>query len=266
MKLIGLDVDGTLVNSQRVISEKTRLSLIRAMEEGHKLAIVTGRPRAGVIDLAEKLEFKKYGGYLSTFNGGMLVDYKNDKVIKNHSLDSKLAMEIIHFSKDLDLEIIIPHKDKLYTRKRGFYAEFEAKALNMDLVVEENLENIIDFAPNKFLFAQKSEKIDLPSQKLKEAFGEQTEQVKSSRFYYEVMPKGLSKGKSLIELGEILGIKREDTLAFGDEMNDYSMIEMAGVGIAMANAVDPIKNLADYITLSNDEDGISYYLEKFILV
>ena len=96
-------------------------------------------------------------------------------------------------------------------------------------------------------------------------FGDVTEQVKSSRFYYEVMPKGLSKGASIIEACKIFGIDIKDTIVFGDEMNDISMFEVAGTGVAMGNAVESIKNIADYVTKSNNEDGIAYYLENFVL-
>lgn len=79
------------------------------------------------------------------------------------------------------------------------------------------------------------------------------------------MPKGLSKGASLLEIANFYQIKREDIIAFGDELNDLTMIESAGVGVAMANAVDGLKEIADYITLSNDKDGIAYYLDRFVL-
>ena len=265
MKLIGLDVDGTLINTKKEITKRTKDSLIKAMNQGHKVAIVSGRPTAGVIDLAKDLEFETYGGLLSNFNGGMISDYKTKKILVSHTLDRDLALEIIDFTKDLDIEIMIPHMDNIYTRKAGEYAVEEARYLGLNLVVEEDLSKILDFAPNKFLFAKDPDKIDKVAQKIYQKFGAITEQVKSSRFYYEVMPKGLSKGKSLLEIAKIFSIDPEDIIAFGDEMNDASMLEMAGTGVAMGNAVEPIKKIADYTTLSNDEDGIAYYLEKFIL-
>ena len=98
-----------------------------------------------------------------------------------------------------------------------------------------------------------------------DTYGENTAQVRSQRFYYEIMPKGLSKGNSLLEIAKYYNIDQKDIIAFGDELNDETMIEVAGTGVAMGNAVEKIKEIADYITLSNDEDGIADYLEKFIL-
>lgn len=265
MKLIGLDVDGTLINSRKEISERTKKVLIRAMKEGHKVVIVTGRPTPGARSLANILDFEKYGGLLSTYNGGAITDCKENKTLTSHPMDMKLAREIVAFSKDLDLEIILPYEETIYSRAKGKYAVSEAKNVNMDLEIVENLEDIVNFCPNKILFAQDPDRIDAPIKNLKEKFGEETEQMKSARYFYEVMPKGPSKGKSLLEIAELFDIDRKDIIAFGDEMNDKSMIEMAGVGVAMGNAVEKIKEIADYITLSNDEDGIAYYLEEFVL-
>lgn len=265
MKLIGLDIDGTLITSKKQISPKTKDTLIRAMKQGHKVVIVTGRPTPGARELAEILEFEKYGGLLSTYNGGAITDCKTNKTLTSHPMDVDLAREIVKFSKNLDLEIILPYKNTIYTRNDNKYPKGEATMLKMDYKIVANLEDIIDFAPNKILFAQDPDRIEEPSQKLKEKFGDVTEQVKSARFYYEVMPKGPSKGKSLLEIADIFGIDQKDIIAFGDEMNDETMIQMAGVGVAMGNAVEGIKQIADYITLTNDEDGIAYYLDKFVL-
>lgn len=265
MKLIGVDVDGTLVNSKRVITENTKRALISAMKEGHKVVIVTGRPTAGARDLAERLEFEKYGGLVSSFNGGAITNFATGDLLSNHEMDHKLAVEILEFAKDLALEAMVPYKDTVYSPKIGPYTKGEAKTLKMKAVEVEDLYKKIDFPVNKILFAADPEVIDGPAKKLEEKFGKLTVQVKSSRFYYEVMPKGLSKGKSLLEIAEIFDIDQKDIIAFGDEMNDETMIKAAGVGVAMGNAVEKIKEIADYVTLTNDEDGIAYYLDKFVL-
>ena len=265
MKLIGVDVDGTLVNSKRVITEKTREALISAMKAGHKVVIVTGRPTAGARNLAEALDFDKYGGLISSFNGGAITDFATGKVLANHEMDHDLAVEMIKLAKDLPLETMVPYMDTVFSPKIGPYTEGEAKTLRMKAKEVEDLDQTIDFPVNKILFAADPRLIDEPTNKIKEAFEDVTEQVKSARFYYEVMPRGLSKGNSLLEIAKIFNIDQKDIIAFGDEMNDETMIEAAGVGVAMGNAVSKIKEIADYVTLTNDEDGIAYYLDKFLL-
>lgn len=265
-KLIAVDVDGTLVNSKGEITERTRDALISATKVGHEVMIVSGRPTYGIREQALALGFDKFGGVLSSYNGGQLYDFKEGKILANHPMDYDLAMEILELSKSLDLEIMIPHGDLIYTDKAdNFYSNRESGMLNMELKEVSDIRDSLDFAPNKILFAKDPENLDGPCAKIKEKFGHVTEQVKSMKFYYEVMPLGLSKGSSIIEACKIFGIDIKDTIVFGDQMNDMSMFEVAGTGVAMANAVDPIKDVADYVTKSNDEDGIAYYLENFVL-
>ncbi len=265
-KLIAVDVDGTLVNSNGQITARTREALIAATKAGHEVMIVSGRATSGLRHQAKTLAFDKYGGVLSSFNGGELYEFKEKKVLSSHRMDYDLAMEILAFTKDLDLELMIFDRKYILTdRADGFYVKRESKIIDMEIKEIPDLRDRLDFAPNKFLFAQDPKKIDKPARELLKKFGDVTEQVKSSRFYYEVMPKGLSKGASIIEACKIFGIDIKDTIVFGDEMNDISMFEVAGTGVAMGNAVESIKNIADYVTKSNNEDGIAYYLENFVL-
>lgn len=265
-KLIAVDVDGTLVNSEGVITARTREALIAASKAGHEVMIVSGRPTYGLREQAKALAFDEFGGILSSYNGGQLYDFKAGKILVNHPMDFDLAKEILEFSKSLDLEIMIPHGELIYTDNAdNFYPQRESGMLYMELKEVSDIRDSLDFAPNKILFARDPEKLDGPCAEIKEKFGDVTEQVKSSRFFYEIMPLGLSKGSSIIEACKIFGIDIKDTIVFGDEMNDMSMFEVAGTGVAMGNAVEPIKNVADFVTKTNNEDGIAYYLEKFVL-
>lgn len=265
MKLIAVDVDGTLVNSEKKITPKTRDALIAAGRAGHKVVIVSGRPTAGVLSLAEELNFDEFGGLLSNFNGGSITNYATGEVIANHTLDVDLVKEILAHTRELEIDLIIPDGDRIISDKDSKYLEIERDLLNVNSEVIENIRDEIDFAPNKLLFANDEEILDEIIPGLSEKFIDRTSQVRSTRYYYEIMPQGLSKGKSLLEIADHYGIDQADIIAFGDEMNDETMIEVAGVGVAMGNAVEPIKQIADYVTLSNDEDGIADYLYKFVL-
>lgn len=264
-KLIAVDVDGTLVNSDKEITPRTRHALISAMKAGHAVMIVSGRPPYGLRHQAKELDFDKFGGLLSAYNGGLLYDVKKDELIANHTLDLDLAREILAFSKDLDLELILTKDEYIYTdRADGPYIKYESKAVDMEVKEVKDIRDKLQFAPNKILFAQDPEKIAPESEKLLKKFGDRVVQVKSTRFFHEMMPAGLSKGNSILEACEIFGIAPKDVIVFGDEMNDVTMFEVAGTGVAMDNAVDPIKDMADFVTKSNNEDGIAYYLENFL--
>lgn len=265
MKLIAVDVDGTLLNSNNEISEKTKDALIRAGEAGHKVVIVSGRPTAAVIHIAKELEFEKYGGLLSNYNGGSITNFKTGEVISNHTLDLNLAKKILAETKDLPLEIIIPKEDYIISDRQNKFLDYERDLLKVDTEAVEDLRENIDFSPNKIIFASDPEILEEHLPFLSDTYGATTAQVRSQRIYYEIMPQGLSKGESLLEIANYYGINQKDIIAFGDELNDETMIEVAGTGVAMGNAVEKIKEIADYITLSNDEDGIADYLEKFIL-
>ena len=249
MKLIAVDIDGTLLNSNHKITEKTRACLIKAAKMGHKLVIVSGRPTAGVYSLAKELEFDKFDGLLSNFNGGSITDYATGEVIVNHTLDRQLAMEILDKTRDMDIDIIIPNGDYIISDSYNHYLEAERKLLGLEARVIEDIRDNLDFNPNKILFGADPEVLDRYIPFLEDNFLDRTSQVRSQRFYYEIMPQGLSKGSSLLEIAKHYGIDQSDIIAFGDEMNDYSMIEIAGLGIAMGNAVDDIKKIADYVTL-----------------
>lgn len=265
-KLIVVDVDGTLVNDKKEITPRTRDALISAITAGHEVMIASGRSTYGIRNQALALEFDKYGGILSAYNGGTLYDFKEEKILADHPLDFELTKEILEFSKDLDLALIIYKGKYLVTDKPDDpYVISDSKIVGMEIKAIDNISENIDFTTNKILFAADPDKIDQPAKKLKEKFGDRTEQVRSTRFYYEIMPVGLSKGASVLEACKIFGIDREDTIVFGDEMNDMSMFEVAGTGVAMANAVESIKKAADFVTKSNNEDGIAYYLENFLL-
>lgn len=265
-KLIVVDIDGTLVNDEKKITPKTRDALISAIKAGHEVMIASGRPSHGIRAEAEILGFDKFGGLLSAYNGGEIYDFKNKKVLASHPIAYELAKEICDFAKNLDLVLMIP-KDNYILAKNpdNYYVQREARVCGMDIKVVDDLGLSLDFSPNKLLFAQDPERIDQPARMLFEKFGDRTAQVKSTRFFYEIMPLGLSKGSSILEACKIFGIDKEDVIVFGDEMNDMSMFEVAGTGVAMGNAVDPIKKLAAYVTKSNNEDGIAFYLENFLL-
>lgn len=265
MKLIALDVDGTLLNSNNKISQRTLRSLIRAMKEGHKVIIVSGRPTEAINPIAKELSLDKYGGLISAFNGGTIINFETGYELTNHTLDADLTKEILKESRGLDIDVLIPKNKTMISYRDNKYLDLERKILGFDTEIREDIIESIDFNPNKLLLASDKKTLDELIPHLEKKYNKKASLVRSQDFYYEVMPKGLSKGKSLLEIADKYNIDQKDIIAFGDQMNDKTMIELAGVGVAMANAIEAIKEIADYVTLSNDEDGIANYLEKFVL-
>lgn len=264
-KIIALDIDGTLLNSNNEITDKTRKALLKAQDMGHILVIASGRDPKGVHKFADLLNFKEHNGLLSNFNGGRITNYETGEVIINHNLDQDLALEILQFSESLDINYMIYRDEEILSNSGDTYKlkETASRAFTTYKVVED-LSYSLDFAPNKILFSMNPRFIDKDANLIRDRFIDRTDQVKSTPFYYEVMPKGVSKGGSLVEIAKYYGLDIKDTIAFGDEENDLSMIEAAGIGVVMGNGTDFMKSKADFITKSNDEDGIAYYLENYL--
>lgn len=265
-KIIAVDIDGTLLNSKREITEKTKNTLIKAQDMGHIVVIASGRDPHGVFAFADILKFDKYNGLLSNFNGGRITNYQSKEILINHPLDFNLTCEILKFSEEnLDMNYIIYTDNGILTNSNKTYVidEISQKAFTSYKVVP-NLYETIDFSPNKIMYSQDPNLIDKDAEKLKNKFFDKTSQVKSTPYFYEIMPKGIDKGKSLVEIASYYNMDMKDVIAFGDEENDLTMIEMAGVGVVMGNGTDFMKKRADFITKSNDEDGISYYLENYL--
>lgn len=267
-KIIAVDIDGTLLDSSKNLSDRTRESLIKAQKKGHIVVIASGRDPKGVEKYAKALKLDEFNGLISNYNGCQVSNFKTKKVLVNHLLDYNILKDYIEFSKNLKADYIFYIDNKIHTTsKNSKIVEFTANMTHMDLVINDNLLDIIDYPLNNVILAQEDPNVldDIES-KIRDRFDKDLNIVRSTENYLEAMPKGYSKGTSLIEIANYYELLIDDIIAFGDERNDIEMIKDAGTGVAMANAVDIIKDLADYITLSNDDDGIAYYLEKFNII
>lgn len=266
-KLIAVDVDGTLINSDMKISEKTRKTLIEAQKQGHKVVISSGRSPRGVMDFALELEMDKYESYIANYNGAVVTDVMTNEKPIDHRFEIEFLREILQFIDTIDIDYMIYFEDKVYTSDSNTYRLKEVKEKNFDIeiIVDPELSKNIDFMPNNILLSQEESRIKEPADELIEKYGDRTSMMYSAPYFFEIMPKDVSKGHSLLEIADYLEIDHKDVIAFGDEGNDMKMIEMAGVGVAMGNAIPELKEIADYVTLTNDEDGIADYLEKYVL-
>ena len=136
------------------------------------------------------------------------------------------------------------------------YVIIESEINHLPIKLVKNFKETVDFSVNKVLLTGKPEYVQKIIDEFKESYGDSLSIYRSAPFFIEVMAQGIDKAASLQALIERLGIKQEEVISFGDGYNDLSMIEFAGMGVAMENAVDQVKQCADYITLSNDDEGI----------
>ena len=268
--IIALDLDGTLTNSEKIITLRTFDALMKAQREGVRLVLASGRPTFGIAALANQLQLADYGGYVLSYNGGRIIDWCKKTVIFSQVVDQKLVPILYDFAEKAQLPIVTYLPDAILASKNeGEYLAEEARINGMPVVVAQNfVEEAMQIAggSTKFLIPGEPELLIQLESEMKAALSEQMEVFRSAPFFLELPPKGIDKAQSLQRLLTHLGLERESLMAFGDGFNDLSMIQFAGQGVAMANAVEEVKSIADFVTTSNEEDGIAQALEQLLFL
>ncbi len=268
--IIALDLDGTLTNSEKNITPRTFDALMKAQREGVRLVLASGRPTFGISALANQLQLADYGGYVLSYNGGRIIDWCEKTVIFSQVVDQKLVPILYDFAEKAQLPIVTYLPEAILASKNeGEYLAEEARINGMPVVVAQNfVEEAMQIAggSTKFLIPGEPELLIQLESEMKAALSEQMEVFRSAPFFLELPPKGIDKAQSLQRLLTHLGLERESLMAFGDGFNDLSMIQFAGQGVAMSNAVEEVKSIADFVTTSNDEDGIAHALEQLLFL
>lgn len=268
--IIALDLDGTLTNSEKNITPRTFDALMKAQREGVRLVLASGRPTFGIAALANQLQLADYGGYVLSYNGGRIIDWCEKTVIFSQVVDQKLVPILYDFAEKAQLPIVTYLPEAILASKNeGEYLAEEARINGMPIVVAQNfVEEAMQIAggSTKFLIPGEPELLIQLESEMKAALSEQMEVFRSAPFFLELPPKGIDKAQSLQRLLTHLGLERESLMAFGDGFNDLSMIQFAGQGVAMANAVEEVKSIADFVTTSNEEDGIAHALEQLLFL
>lgn len=268
--IIALDLDGTLTNSEKNITPRTFDALMKAQREGVRLVLASGRPTFGIAALANQLQLADYGGYVLSYNGGRIINWCEKTVIFSQVVDQKLVPILYDFAEKAQLPIVTYLPEAILASKNeGEYLAEEARINGMPVVVAQNFVEEamqIEGGSTKFLIPGEPELLIQLESEMKAALSEQMEVFRSAPFFLELPPKGIDKAQSLQRLLTHLGLERESLMAFGDGFNDLSMIQFAGQGVAMANAVEEVKSIADFVTTSNEEDGIAQALEQLLFL
>lgn len=266
-KVLVLDIDGTLTNSQKIITGNTKKAIIDTMKRGHKVMLASGRPTPGMKRYAEELELNKYDGYLLSFNGGKIIHCKTGEIVFQKVLPSVVIKSLYKFAIKNGCGLITYLGDDIIlATKKDEYIEIESKINSMECKKVDNFVGYVsEYNLNKMLMTASPEKAEILVEELQEKYKDVLSIYRSEPFFIEIMPKNVDKAASLDRMLTSLGLTRENAICCGDGFNDKSMIEYAGVGVAMENAQMEVKEVADYITKSNDEDGIVEVIDKFVL-
>ena len=264
-KLIAMDLDGTLLNDQKIITEKTKAALMAAQEKGIRLALASARPSPGLFRERDTLGMQNFGGVLMSYNGGRIVDGETGKVLFETSMDLEETKQVLRQLESLPVTPILDDGAKFYvTSKDGFKVDYECRNNNMTCVEVGNLADFLTFAPIKILMSVQPEELVNVQAQIAGFLPESLTVVQTAAFYLEVIPKVINKGQGIRDICGVLGLDPAEVIAFGDAENDIPMLRAAGMGVAMGNAQDAVKAAADMATLSNNDDGIADALEKLI--
>ena len=266
-QILVLDLDGTLTNSKKEITPPTMEALIEIQKMGKKVVLASGRPINGVAPLAEKLQLHQYGGYTLSFNGARITNCATGELIYNKTLPLGITQDVLDIARSFDgLDLVTyDEKDIISAIKPNYYDGLESKINSMDIRHVDDFVSYMQTPVNKFLITGEPEIILKAEAAMKEKFHSYLNIYKSEPYFLEIMPQNIDKAFSLQKLLLSLGLTADEMICCGDGFNDLSMIQYAGLGVAMENAQDLIKDHADFITKSNDEDGVLHVIKTFML-
>ncbi len=269
-KILFLDLDGTLLNDAKEITDGNRKALEQALALGHRVVVATGRPLISALAQNKRLGLTASGCYVIAYNGGMVYDVHGEQVIYQHTLDRHTALAAIRLADkhhvhvqtyDNECVVVEPHCDDEAVRRYCRIIKIEHK-------VTDDLDAYLTYDPPKVLAISFEDRASIEGleRELNEQLGGRMNCFFSSHYYLEIVPSGMNKGNAIRRMCEQLGMDVADSIAVGDEANDLAMLSAAGVGVAMANGIDAVKAVADYVTTNdNNHDGIAEVVERFLL-
>ncbi|MCI9046006.1 MAG: HAD family hydrolase [Hungatella sp.] len=270
-RLIALDLDGTLLDNQKRLPERNRKALEACISRGIYIVPCTGRTAAGIPEAVRQIPGIRYA---ITVNGGMLVDMQENKVLDEKLLEPGTVVEIYEMLEEYHVMCDAYIQGDGFSERYCFehMDEYAVPDLVQELVRKTRvpIDNMKEYIRKRNCMVDKLNLFfDDGKQRLqvRKRLDERGDILVSSSFTFnlEVNGPGASKGEGILRLAQILGVKPEETMAFGDGENDLSMMEKAGIGIAMENGEASLKNKADYIAPCNDDAGVGQMLEKMVL-
>lgn len=265
-KLIAIDVDVTLVNDDKKITQKTIENIKKAIKNNTKIVISSARSFYRLKDYLEELGLLEDNQYTISFNGAVIVENKSQEILSSINFQEKEVLELIELAKFFETPISLYAMNYLITEEIPEILKNNKHQKNVNFRVSKFEK--IDFNKDriyKIVFVNNPENITKIKQKLPQELYQKYEITSSVTEYIEFVKKGITKSKALDFICQKCNIHKSEVIAIGDADNDLEMINFAGLGVAMGNATNSLKEKADYITSSNNDDGVAKVIEKYIL-
>ncbi|MGL4534574.1 MAG: Cof-type HAD-IIB family hydrolase [Fusobacteriaceae bacterium] len=259
IKLIASDIDGTLLRSDRTISEATKNYIQEFKQSGGKFILATGRAYFGVKKI---LDILNYEGVIITYNGAKIINTKTDEILHYTPVNENVTKKMIELARINGIHLNLYQNEEWYVEDSAREEGINYASLVEKDPIEKNFDSFIDYNMTKILFIAENEKLKELEKIIKKQIGEEVHITYSKKTFLEVLDKKVNKGDALKLVLDSYSILPEECAAFGDELNDKEMLKLVKYGVAMENSNPELKEQVQFITLKNDEDGIIEFLKN----
>lgn len=260
--LAAFDLDGTLLNNNFQISDKNREAIRKLVDKGIRVVLVSGRMNATILPFSKRLGLE---GPIISYNGALVKDSKTLEVYHHLPVPEEIARKIVALASLWSLHLNLCLDDSVYVAQKTIWSDLYDLRTGATSIPVGDLRRFDGRQPTKLQTISSPDSTDFWLQKFKSELGDSLYITKTMPEYVEFMNPKVSKGVAISELAKRFGIPKERIVAFGDSYNDESMFKASGFSIAMGNAVQLLKNAADYLTSSNDDDGVAEAIEKLLI-
>ncbi|GGA92095.1 sugar-phosphatase [Ornithinibacillus halotolerans] len=266
-KLIAIDMDGTLLNDHHEVPNDVKETLTEAKRLGVKIVLCSGRPIGGMKKYIEELNLNEAGDYAIAYNGAFVQATDTNEVVSELSLTHDDLVNLYTVSKELDTPMHFFDAKGLYTPNADIsdYTVLESFLNKIPLHYRQVDEVDATTSFPKVMYIDHPEQLTKTIQSLPKELYDQYTIVQSSPYFLEFVHPQANKGNAVKQLAETLGIKQEEVMCIGDNGNDLPMIQYAGCGVAMGNAIPKVKDIADFTTKSNNESGVAHAINTLVL-
>lgn len=263
-KMLVVDMDDTLLTDDHKISNENKEMLLKAQEIGVYVVLASGRPTAAMIEFAKELQCDINNSYMISFNGAVITDLKEDKIIFEHALTQKQIHSLYDFSQENNTHIITYVDEKIISETNSEFIDIEKSITGLDHKIVSSFKEAVTVSAVKCILLEEPSYLKNIEILLKSAMPDLSVCM-SKPFFLEVAPNGIDKGASIKILAEKLNIDRSEIIAVGNAGNDLTMVQYAGLGVWVDNVEPYLKPFGDIIVASNNNNGVAEVVRRFIL-
>lgn len=270
--VVAIDLDGTLLHTDKTLSDFSRQTLIHLQEQGMRIIIASGRPVNGIAPIADLLQLDKFHGIVLAYNGAQIVDWSTQQLLFSKALPSSCIATLYAQAKANGLEILTYHNEFIVSEDCTHQYVLRSMRANKlrPMQVDDFVHSVQSFDIYKCMIVGNPKTIEQLEPRLQKLMENQIDVFRSEPFYLECVPLGIDKGSALQQLFTFYSSlftfhsSHSSIIAFGDALNDIPMLRFATTSVAMSNAVPELQSIATHIAPSNDEDGVAHFLLEMI--